>query len=370
MLSHLLKLARRLDPWLFLSMVFLMAMGLLLHYGLVVGGEEARWDYFYRQAFYVILSVIGFFLFAKIDYRFFRGNSRWWLSLGVVLLLMVLLFGQTIRGASGWFRIGPVQFQPVEFVKILTIVVLANFFSRYARNVKQWRYVILSGVGVWGLVVLLVFQPDLGSAAILLLTWLGMLMLVGLRKRQVAAILVSALTLGLLIWTFFLHDYQKSRLEIFFHPDRAPLVEGYNARQALLAVGSGQLVGRGLGFGSQSQLRFLPEARTDFIFAVLAEELGFLGVSVLLLTWLLLIMRLLSFVFVSHDDFAIFVLVGAIILLVIQVGVNVGMNMGLVPVTGITLPFVSFGGSSMLATAILLGLSQSIRWRQLRPAAV
>jgi len=174
----------------------------------------------------------------------------------------------------------------------------------------------------------------------------------------------------MLIWTFFLHDYQKSRLEIFFHPDRAPLVEGYNARQALLAVGSGQLVGRGLGFGSQSQLRFLPEARTDFIFAVLAEELGFLGVSVLLLTWLLLIMRLLSFVFVSHDDFAIFVLVGAIILLVIQVGVNVGMNMGLVPVTGITLPFVSFGGSSMLATAILLGLSQSIRWRQLRPAAV
>lgn len=358
------RLGGKLDWWLTAGIVVLLIIGLLLHYSLAIGGENTAWQNFSRQVFFVALSVMVFTIFAHWDYRFFRGNNLWWFLIGLALLIGVLLFGQTIRGTTGWFRLGPVQLQPVEFVKVLVIVVLANYFSRHARQVKEWRYLIWSGLGVWTLIVLVVLQPDLGSAMIFLLTWLGMLMLMRLRWSQVLIVLGMVTLLSVLTWQFALQDYQKERLMVFWQPDRDPLGEGYNVRQAMIAVGSGRWIGRGLGFGSQSHLRFLPEARTDFIFAVLAEELGFLGVGLVLFVWFILIGRLVYLAGHSRDDFAVFILVGTSVMLTIEVAINVGMNMGLSPVTGIALPFLSYGGSSLLATMILVGLAQSIAWRQ------
>jgi len=203
-------------------------------------------------------------------------------------------------------------------------------------------------------------QPDLGSAIVLWFIWFGMMLMAGAKKKHIVLIIILVIAFGVAGWFFALKDYQKQRLETFINPANDPLGAGYNLTQSMIAVGAGQFIGRGLGFGSQSQLHFLPESQTDFIFAVIGEEMGLAGVMVMLLLFALIFWRIFLIIKNSKDDFTAFFASGVFILLMMQLFTNIGANIGLLPITGVTLPLISHGGSSMIFVLLLLGIIESI----------
>ena len=219
---------------------------------------------------------------------------------------------------------------------------------------------ISSGMATLLLCGLILLQPDLGSAAVIGALWFGMLILSGVKKRYVAGLLLALLLGAVLAWVFVFQQYQKDRVLNFLYPEKDPLRSGYNVSQSIIAIGAGQLSGRGLGFGSQSQLHFLPEAQTDFIISVIGEELGFVGMSLVLVLYSALLWRLLVLARRSEDDFSAFLLFGTSFLFFIQIVVNIGGASGVLPVTGVTLPFLSYGGSSLIMNCALIGMAESI----------
>lgn len=299
---------------------------------------------------------IGFF----IDYRFFRKNAKFLYIAAVLILVAVLVFGQTVRGTTGWFQVGPFSIQPVEFVKILVILVLAKYFSDKAQYIKRLSFVFMSVLGVLVLMGIVLLQPDFGSAMMLFAIWGGFVLISGMKKSHIALLVMLFLAGIAVMWFFIFQPYQKQRVLVFLDPSLDPLGVGYNITQATIAIGSGQLFGKGLGFGSQSQLKFLPESQTDFIFAVIAEELGLTGVAMLLFLYGFLYARLIYAAKLTRDNFGAFIIMGVAFLFFAQVFVNIGMNLGLLPVTGLTLPFISYGGSSLLTNFMLIGLVESI----------
>jgi rod shape determining protein RodA len=230
----------------------------------------------------------------------------------------------------------------------------------YHRRFDTWQFVVSSGFLMFLLVALIMLQPDLGSAAIIGGIWFAMLFVTRTKKRYIAFILGSGLLAIIMGWLFLFAPYQKDRLLNFVHPERDPLGGGYNVTQSIIAIGSGKLFGRGLGFGSQSQLSFLPEAQTDFIFSVIGEELGFVGIIVVLTLYFLVLWRLVLIASRANDDFTAYFVVGVALLFFIQVLVNVGAAIGVLPVTGVTLPFLSYGGSSLLMNLLLIGVVESV----------
>jgi rod shape determining protein RodA len=272
------------------------------------------------------------------------------------LLLLPLFFGEATRGAVRWFHLGPVGFQPSEIIKPLFILFFANFLADRKTNFLFFIFYFLFCIPP----LFLIFkQPDLGTSLVISAVFLGILFAA---KTDFKLLIVncSLLIAGLPILWHFLQDYQKTRIISFFRPYQDPLGAGYNLIQSVIAVGSGLLFGRGLGRGTQSQLYFLPERSTDFIFASLAEELGLLGSLLLLGAYFLLLWRILTIAKEAADEQGYLIAIGAFSLFLFQVLVNVGMNLGLLPITGITLPLVSLGGSSILAMMITLGLVESV----------
>jgi len=271
-----------------------------------------------------------------------------------------LIIGKTVRGTTGWFAFGPITIQPIEFVKIAVVIFLARYMTYRAKYLSQLRHLLASSVSILLLVSLILAQPDFGSSIILLGIWFFLVLISGIRFSHLLSLI--GLTVGTLVvlWIFVFAPYQKDRILVFLNPTSDPLGSGYNVSQAIIGIGSGQLFGKGVGFGSQSQLRFIPEAQTDFIFAVIAEELGLLGVTLVLFLYGTVFWRLYSIAKRTRDNFASYILVGAMFLLIIEVSINIGGNLGLLPVTGIPLPFLSYGGSSMLASWIMLGLCSAI----------
>ncbi|MBI2012326.1 rod shape-determining protein RodA [Candidatus Curtissbacteria bacterium] len=276
-----------------------------------------------------------------------------------VLICLSLLFfvGEPIRGSIRWIDVGPFRFQPSELAKIAAIFVLAGFYSR--RSAKQLKNFATAFAIILPAVVLIFFEPDIGNSLALIAIWLGISHVAGLRPKTLALFVLAAATVGVLGYEI-LSPYQKDRLATFISPAKDPLGTGYNIIQSKIAIGSGQFLGRGLGRGSQSQLNFLPEAESDFIFASIAEQLGFLGATLIVLLQSGLILRILNYL-QNAEKFGQLVIVGAASFLLLQFLVNVGMNLGLLPVTGITLPLVSYGGSSLISTLFLLGVVFSVK---------
>jgi rod shape determining protein RodA len=277
----------------------------------------------------------------------------------VLTLVAVLVFGRTIKGTRGWFLLGPVSLQPVEFAKVALIIVLASILPLHAR-LRSLRAVVGASFMTAVFVGLTLLQPDFGSAMILIGLWCAMLLVSGVPRRYVVILFIAAVAVGGLSWQFAFQDYQKERVLIFLDPSRDPLGRGYNVTQAQIAVGSGGFWGSGFASGSQSQLRFLPESQTDFVFSLIAEELGFAAATALLAAFVIIIWRLYRLARRASDDFSQFVAVGAAALISIEAFIAVGGNIGLVPMTGITLPFVSAGGSSVMAHLALIGLVQGV----------
>lgn len=324
---------------------------------LVLGGIS--WQLALTQAVFIILGLTLFLLVAGYPYEqhWWLGRYYWLASVG--LLLLPFIFGSITRGSIRWIPLGGYSLQPSELIKPLLILAYSQYLAK--RGDLSWRR--LFGFGVWLLLpfILIFKQPDLGTSLVIGAIWLGLLVSARIRTSQL-------LTLGLAVLVCLplgfnlLQPYQKERLWSFTNPYSDPAGAGYQIIQALTAVGSGGFWGQGLGRGSQSQLRFLPERQTDFIFAAIAEELGFVAAAGLVLSYWYLLRRLLFIAKNTRDEFGHLIVTGVLVMLWFQVGVTVAMNLGLMPVTGITLPLVSAGGSSLLATMVSLGLVSSV-WR-------
>ena len=347
--------------WLLLAAVILLsAFGLMEIYSVALGQGELNLLNFYKQIIFIIIGLFLLFIFAFIDYRFLKSIRRYLYAFGVIILLAVLLFGSDIRGTRGWFYIGGFGLQPVEIIKIILLTFLSGYLADLATKVKTLRHFFTSILSAGFLMFLVLLQPDFGSALMLGAIWLILIILAGFPRKYLLTVFVAALVLLVLAWSFFFKDYQRQRVLTFLNPGENSLAEGYNISQAIIAVGSGSWHGKGVGFGSQSQLKFLPEAQNDFIFAVIAEELGFLGVMLVLLFFTLFFGRCLVAAKRLSNDFGIYFILGAAGLIFIQMFINIGMNIGIMPVVGLSLPFISYGGSSIFSLFILTGIIENI----------
>jgi rod shape determining protein RodA len=336
----------------------------ILGAGLVTMNSFTGDSYFFsRQVIWIVAAIIVFFAFSLIDFRFLRRSGVIvGLFLGVCIMLMLLFVsGHVSKGAQSWFRIGFLSIQPSDPAKIILILVLAKYFSRRHVEIAHIRHILVSGFYAFIVFILVLLQPDFGSAIIIFLIWFGMVLVSGISKKH----LVLVIAIGLLafggLWMFAFKDYQKQRIITFINPLTDIRGSGYNAYQSMIAVGSGQLLGKGVGYGTQSKLKFLPEHQTDFIFAAFAEEWGFVGSTILFMLYGIIVWRVIINAMRGAGNFEILYAMGIVILLITHFIINIGMNIGLMPVTGVVLPFMSYGGSHVLTEFAALGILMGMR---------
>jgi len=325
--------------------------------------------FFEKQIVWIGIALAGFFIASLFDYGFLRRTSVIAaLYSGVLFFLaLVLVFGSVVKGAQNRFNLGAFAVQPSDPAKLILVALLAKYFARRHIEIAHIRHILVSGAYAFVLFILVFFQPDLGSGIIIASIWLGMVLVAGISWKHLAVLFLTAAIVFAGLWHFGLHPYQKQRILTFIHPLTDIHGTGYNAYQSTVAVGSGELTGKGIGYGTQSKLRFLPEYQTDFIFASFAEEWGFVGVTLLLGLYLIVIVRILLIAGKGADNFDVLFAAGLAIYLTAQFIVHVGMNMGLLPITGTTLPLMSYGGSHLLTEYVALGILMGLR-RHSRPA--
>jgi rod shape determining protein RodA len=352
---------RYFDVYIFGSSTLLLILGLMMIYSTTL---SAPTNLLTRQSIFAVLGFVGLFALAFFDYRKFKRTTGFLYVLIVIFLLVVWFLGYSVRGSARWIDLGIFRLQPAEFAKIIMVVIMAKFLDQVGEKIKDFRYVLLSAVYVGIPALLVLIEPDLGSAIVILSIWFGMLLFSKMNKKHLAILLVAGILVSSFAWFFVLRDFQKSRIYTFLDPAQDPQGSGYNVLQSIIAVGSGSLTGRGVGRGMQSQLKFLPERQTDFIFASTAEELGLAGSLFILGLFGVLFSRLIVATRRARDNFGMYLTLGVFFMLLSQVLINIGMNIGILPVTGIPLPFLSYGGSSLLTTMVALGLVQSVVARQ------
>lgn len=360
-----MKIFFKLD-WVLLSSVFLLiAIGLITLYSMSSFENGLESNYFLKQLVAVGIGIFLMLFFSFLDYRVLISYSTK-LYFGAILILVgLLIWGATVRGTTGWIKLGLFNLQPVEITKLILIIFLASFLAIKKTYFSITVRIIASVVLVSVPIILILQQPDFGSSVIIMGVWLIMIFVSGMNKKTIAGLVIAGIIASSSGW-FMLKNYQKERLINFVNPERDPLGSGYNVIQSIVAVGSGGMWGKGLGHGSQSQLNFLPEKHTDFIFAVFAEEFGFFGSAVVLVLFGILFYRLKEAARLARDNFGYLMVVGISTMLFMQVLVNVGMNIGIAPVTGVPLPFLSYGGSSMMIILTSIGIIQSIFIRRIK----
>lgn len=353
-LSHM----RKLDPVLVGASSLLVAIGLVsIHGG--TGGFV-----FQRQAIFFVLGLLMMIAVSFVDWRIFKEDSYLVLSLysiGIMLLLGLFVFAPAMRGVRRWYDLGIVSFDPVEYVKLVLIILLAKYFSGRHVEMYKFSHIVLSGIYVAIPSIITFFQPDLGSSIVLVALWFGVLLVSGIKTKHLVILLLAGVMIFSLGWAFALKDYQKARLTGFLEPRLDPQGINWNPEQAKIAIGNGGMFGQGIGEGPQTRYGFLPETETDFIFSAVAEEAGFAGVLVLTALLLTVVWRILRTALSAPDNFSRLFCSGLVILLLAQTSVNIGMNLGLLPIVGIPLPLVSYGGSNLVFTFIALGIVQGIR---------
>ena len=353
---------KKFDWLLFISVLLLCVVGLVTIYSIDSSGLES----FKKQFIFVLLGIGTMLALSLFDYRVFKNHSSVLISFyifSIVLLIVVLFFGYRVHGTMSWFRIGGVSFQPVELAKIALIFLLAKYLSLRHIEMYRFRHIVVSGIYMLVLVGLTCLQPDLGSVFVLVSIWLGIILVAGIKMRHLLILGLIAIVVATSGWFWFLKDYQKSRIISFMDPQFDPYGQGYNVVQSLIAVGSGSWVGHGLSQASQSQLNFLPEQRTDFIFAAFAEEWGFVGVMFLLSVYAILFWRLIKAALEVNNNFSKLFISGFIIMMFFHLIINIGMNMSVLPIVGLPLSFISYGGSNLIVSFIALGVIQSMRMR-------
>lgn len=318
---------------------------------------------FYRQLNWVMIGVAFLFLIPAINLK--QLASYRWIVVGIFIFSLLLLlsthfFGITINYSRSWVSIGPINFQPSEFAKIALIIALAHFFSRSHIGIKRPEIILKSFIYCALPVFLILLEPDVGGALIFLGIWFGYLLISGLPLKYLAASLPFLIIVSALIWQFGFQDYQRNRILALFSPDADPLGVNYNVIQSRIAIGSAGLWGKGLGQGAQVRLGFLPAARTDFAFAALVEEWGIIVGALIISLFGFIIWRISQIGIRSYGNFYKFLCAGVILFLGLQFAINMGSVLGLLPVVGVALPFLSYGGSNLLTSFILIGIVQNI----------
>jgi rod shape determining protein RodA len=355
------RLVREID-WVLLALVLLQSIiGVIFIYS---SAHFLPGAYHVRQLVWVGVSLLVFFLVLAFDYKFFVSLSGYFYALVIGLLSLMLVFGRLVAGTKSWLTFGLMQLQPSELTKIVMILVFARIFAEYKSSYLTTHHtlgaLLVAGVPL----LLIVAQPDLGTAMTFLAIVGGSFILAGLKRKTVVLLVVAALALAIGGWNIGLKDYQKKRVTTLINPAGDPRGSGYQVMQSKIAIGSGGLTGKGFTKGTQSQLRFLPARHTDFIFSVIGEETGFLGVLVVILLYSAMLARMFLAVPKARDRAGVYIVFTASLLIAFQFLVNVLMVIGLFPVVGITLPFLSYGGSSLLTSYIAVGLVMNVRMRR------
>jgi rod shape determining protein RodA len=352
------------DWFLLGAVVFLCAIGLAVLFSTTLNVDVTSDAS--KQVFFMGIGLVVLLILSRIDYRIFKSYTGI-LYIAVVLMLAFLAIaskaniglGIEAKGAVRWINLGFFQFQPSLLAQLLMAIILAKYFSDNYEELQNFKAIFKSGVYVGIPTFLVAIQPDLASALVFVFMW-GLMLLVSNAKRiYIAAIMIVGISSLPILWEF-MKDYQRDRVLTFINPAADPMGTGWNVKQAMIAIGSGQMWGRGLGRGTQSQLNFIPEKHTDFIFASLAEELGFIGVCVTVGLFATIFYRGIRIAILARDFFGTYLAVGILSVLFVHVFVNIGMNMGMLPVAGIPLPFVSYGGTPILVDMAAIGILQSI----------
>ena len=344
-----MRILKALNWPIFLSCLLLVSIGALVIY------STSR-EFAISQFIFILIGFLFFAFLSQLDLQSFKKLIKPIYILTILLLIVVLVLGFETRGSIRWIPFGIFNIQPSEFSKPVLILMLAYFWSK---NTPGWNNIFKSLLIAAPFILLIFKQPDLGTSLTLIAIWLGILFASRISLKKALVLLLVAFLIIPLSW-IFLQDYQKQRIIGFLQPDVDPLGQGYNVIQSTIAVGSGQVFGRGLGRGTQSHLQFLPEHRTDFIFASIAEEMGFFGSAIILSIYLFLLMTCLKIGNNNPIRFNYLLTIGVFSMLLFQTTVNIGMNVGILPITGITLPLISYGGSSLIITLICLGLVSSV----------
>jgi rod shape determining protein RodA len=347
------------DWWLFFSLILISFAGLTTMNSFT-GVSNSSFD---KQIVWLIISVAFFLGASFIDWRFIRRTNIlvWLFVITIVLMLAVKLFGVNVHGSESWFRIGGISFQPSDLAKLVLLLILSKYFSRRHIEIANFKHIIVSGLYAFVFFALIFFQPDFGSAMTIFFIWLGMVLISGISKKHLFFVFVSGLAVFAFLWAFVFVDYQKQRIATFVNPMADVRGAGYNAFQSVIAIGSGDLLGKGVGYGTQSRLNFLPEYETDFIFAAFAEEWGFVGVTMLIGLYIFALWRIIKNAMVGATNFEIFFGLGVAIYFLCHMTINIGMNLGLLPIAGITLPFMSYGGSHLIVEFFAVGILMGMR---------
>lgn len=325
--------------------------------------SEDRYWYVQRQGIFALINFILIFVMLHFDYKSLSRYANLLYFINLVMLLAVMFVGQSALGAQRWIQIGPISLQPSEFSKLIMIVSLANLLDKRTGKLNSLRDVIPIFLYVGIPFLLVMKQPDLGTALVFLAILFGMIYVAGINSRLLMMIVGAGLAFMPIFW-HFLKDYQKMRLTVFIDPNVDPLGSGYHIIQSKIAIGSGMLFGKGLFGGTQSQLNFLPENHTDFIFAVVGEELGFIGAALILILYFIMLYRGIKIAGLARDNFGTLLATGITSMLTFHVLVNVGMTAGIMPVTGIPLPLMSYGVSALTTNLASIGILLNIYMRR------
>lgn len=341
--------------------IFLSLLGLLSIYSSSI--FRGSFLGFYKQLIFLIASIGLAVLVSLLDLRPLKNNSRLILALyglGLIFILGLFFFGQEIRGVRGWYKLGPISFDPVPFTAIILLIVLAKFFSVRWRYLHDYRTILFSVIYLFFPVFLILLQPDLGSALILTAVWLGMVVFSGIKFSHLLILVLVFLLLFAVSWQFLLKDYHKARILSFFNPSIDKQGISWSVNQSKIAIGNGGVFGQGLGKGSQTQYGFLSEPKTDFIFSAIAEEFGLLSVFLLFAGLFFLFWQIIRLGFLAENNFSKLFALGFAFLILAQSFINIGMCLGFLPVIGLPLPLVSYGGSYLLAFYFGLGVLLSL----------
>jgi rod shape determining protein RodA len=361
---------RGLDSWVLLAPLGLVLIGVLLLYSATYV-QEARTPLLetlpIRHGIFALMGIVAMLILARLDYRLLASLSPIIYAGALGLLVLVMLVGESMSGVNRWINLGLFPLQPSELAKPAVAITLARYFSAL-RERSQNPLVVLGSLVIVGVPALLVYkQPDLGTAVVFGGIWLGMAIMGGVRITYLTILALLVVVSLPFLYNFGLQDYMQQRLLIFLNPGQDPLGAGYNILQSEISIGSGGLIGKGFLNGTQTQLDYLRVQQTDFIFSVLGEELGFVGAAGVFGLYLIILLRGLGIAGLARDDFGRLLATGIVMILLVQVFINVGVNVRLLPVTGIPLPFLSFGGSSLISMMLSLGILQSVYVHRLRP---